>query len=389
MLPSQRHLFDIPSDVCYLNAASWGPLPLAAMEAGHAAMARKGRPWTVPADFAATQFERARRAAATLIHADPADVALIPSVSYGVATAGKLLSPRPGTRVLLLENDHVSPVLEWRTRAAGADWRIETVPQPSGGDWTTALLAAIDRQGARPVSLASISSVHWSDGCAIDLARVAATLRRHAAALLIDATHAAGVLPLDVQALDPDFVVFPTYKWVLGPYGRAFLYVARRHQTGTPLEQIGAARRAVNSEHAPYLRDLDYVDHARRFDMGERDFFVSLEMASISMEQVAAWGCEAIGERLRMLTDRLADGLRGNGVQIAEAKLRAPHILSLGFPGGMPEGLTERLAAAQVYAAVRLGRLRISPHVYNDEADVDRFIQVFASAVGTKHPIMA
>ncbi|HTW70084.1 MAG TPA: aminotransferase class V-fold PLP-dependent enzyme [Acetobacteraceae bacterium] len=381
MLPSQRHLFDIPRDVCYLNAASWSPLPLAAMEAGRAAMARKGRPWTVPADFAATQFERARRAAAALINADPADVALIPSVSYGVATAGKLFSPPPGTRVLLLQNDHVSPVLEWRTRATTADWQIETVPQPSDGDWTAALLTAIERQGARPVSLASISSVHWSDGCAIDLPHVAAALRRHGAALLIDATHAAGVMALDVHALDPDFVVFPTYKWVLGPYGRAFPYVARRHQAGEPLEQTGAARRAVTSEHATYLRDLAYVDNARRFDMGERDFFVSLEMASIGMEQVAAWGWSSISERLRLLTDRLADGLRGSTVQMPSEKLRAPHILSLGFPAGMPEDLSERLAAAQVYAAVRLGRLRISPHVYNDETDVDRFIQVFSNVI--------
>jgi selenocysteine lyase/cysteine desulfurase len=380
MLPSQRHLFDIPREVCYLNAASWGPLPLAAMAAGRAAMARKGRPWTVPTDFAAAQFERARRAAASLINADPADVALIPSVSYGVATVGKLFAPRPGTRVLMLQDDHVSPALEWRTRAGHADWQPDTVPQPRDGNWTEALLAAIDRPGAPPVGLASISSVHWSDGCAIDLARVAGALRRQDAALLIDATHAAGVMALDVHALDPDFVVFPTYKWVLGPYGRAFLYVAKRHQQGEPLEQTGAARRTVNSEQGPYLRDLAYVDNAHRFDMGERDFFVSLEMAAIGMEQVAAWGREAIAERLRALTDRLAKGLHGKAVQMPDAKLRAPHILSLGFPGGMPTGLSERMAAAQVYAAVRLGRLRISPHVYNDETDVDRFIQVFGDA---------
>jgi selenocysteine lyase/cysteine desulfurase len=231
-----------------------------------------------------------------------------------------------------------------------------------------------------PVGLASIASVHWSDGCAIDLERVGAALRRQGAALLIDATHAAGVMPLDVQALDPDFVVFPTYKWVLGPYGRAFLYVAKRWQDGVPLEQTGAARRRVDSERGPYLRDTAYVDGARRFDMGERDFFVSLEMAAIGMELVASWGCAAIVERLRMLTDRLADGLRNTGVQIPDARLRVPHLLSLGFPDGMPEGLVDGLAAAGVHAAQRLGRLRISPHVYNDEADVDRFIDTFRAA---------
>lgn len=378
MLPSQRHLFDMPREVCYLNAASWSPLPRASMAAGRAAMARKGQPWTLQADFAPAQFERARRAAAQLIGAEPEDVALISSVSYGVATAGKLFAPPPGTRVLTLENDHVSPVLEWRTRASHEDFAVETVRQPSDGDWTAALLEAIDRAGAPPVGLASISSVHWSDGCAIDLERVGAALRRHGAAWLIDATHAAGVMALDVRALDPDFVVFPTYKWALGPYGRAFLYVAKRRQGGVPLEQTGAGRRAVSSERAPYLRDLAYVDGARRFDMGERDFFVSLEMAAIGMELVAAWGADAIVERLRMLTDRLADGLRNRFVQVPDVRLRAPHILSLAFPDGMPEGLVERLAAAQVYAAPRLGRLRISPHVYNDEADVDRFVDTLS-----------
>ena len=181
-------------------------------------------------------------------------------------------------------------------------------------------------------------------------------------------------MQLDVQALDADFVVFPTYKWVLGPYGRAFLYVAKRWQSGVPLEQTGAGRQAISSETAPYLRNLAYVESARRFDMGERDFFVSLEMASIGMEMMSLWGAAAILERLRMLTNRLADGLRSTGVQMQDARLRAPHILSLAFPGGMPEGLVDRLAAAQVYAAPRLGRLRISPHVYNDEADIDRCV---------------
>jgi selenocysteine lyase/cysteine desulfurase len=382
MLPSQRALFDMPREVCYLNAASWGPLPRASMAAGRAAMARKGQPWTVEADFAPAQFERGRRAAAALINADPADVALTSSVSYGVATAGKLFAPPRGTRVLTLENDHVSPVLEWRTRAPKCGFTVEAVRQPSDGDWTAALLEAIDRPGAPPVGLASISSVHWSDGCAIDLEQIGAALRRHGAALLIDATHAAGVMALDVQVLDPDFVVFPTYKWVLGPYGRAFVYVAKRRQDGVPLEQTGAGRRAVSSETAPYMRDLAYVDGARRFDMGERDFFVSLEMAAIGMEMVAAWGTAAILERLRMLTDRLADGLRNSGVRVPDARVRAPHILSLAFPGGMPEGLVEQLAAARIYAAPRLGRLRISPHVYNDEADVDRLIVHLSHFVG-------
>ncbi len=381
MLPSQRHLFDIPREVCYLNAASWGPLPRATMEAGRAAVALKGQPWAVQPRRQTEQYERARRAAARLINADPDDVALIPSVSYGVATAGKLLQPPVGSRVLLLADDHSSPVLEWRTRAARQNFAVETVAAAENHNWTGALLQAIERSGAPPVALASISSVHWSDGCAVDLDCIAVALRRYGAALLVDATHGAGVMPIDVTTLDPDFLVFPTYKWVLGPYGRAFLYVAKRRQDGEPLEQTAAARRAVSAEHTVYMRDTAYVDGARRFDMAERDHFISLEMASIGMELVAAWGSSAIAERLRMLTDQLVNALRNTGVQVPDAQVRSPHVLSLGFRSGMPEGLVDRLAAAQVYAAPRLGRLRISPHVYNDDLDVDRFVESFVRAV--------
>ena len=342
--------------ICYLNAASYSPLPIRTLEAGRAAVGRKGTPWTLPATFASEQNERARAAAARLINADPSDIALTPSISYGVATAAKLLTIPRGTRVIVLESDHSSPVLEWHARAEAQGFTVETVRQPGDGDWTSAVLAAIERSGAAPVSLASISSVHWSDGGLIDVDRVGAALRRQGAAFLIDATQGVGVLAMDVKRLDPDFVLFPTYKWVLGPYGRAFLYVAKRHQNGIPLEQTSAGRRDVRAENAVYFTDLNYVPDARRFDMGERDYFISMEMASIGMEMMAEWGAAAVVQRLAMLTERIAEGVRGIGVSVPDVRLRAPHILSLAFKGGMPAGLVEGLASEGVYVAPRLGR---------------------------------
>ena len=376
MLASQRALFEIPRQSCYLNAASYSPLPIRTLEAGRAAVGRKGTPWKVPATFANEQYERARAAAGRLITAEPSDVALTPSISYGVATAAKLLTIPRGTRVIVLESDHSSPVLEWHARAEAQGFTVDTVGQPDDGDWTSAVLAAIERSGAAPVSLASISSVHWSDGGLVDVDKVSAALRRQGAMFLIDATQGVGVLAMDVTRLDPDFVLFPTYKWVLGPYGRAFLYVAKRHQGGIPLEQTSAARRDVRAENAVYFSDLNYVPGARRFDMGERDYFISMEMASIGMEMLAEWGASAVVQRLAMLTERIAEGVRGIGVSVPDARWRAPHILSLAFKGGIPAGLIEGLASEGVYVAPRLGRLRVSPHVYNDEADADRFVEV-------------
>ena len=374
MLAPQRGLFEMPRDICYLNSASYSPLPLRTQEAGRVAVGRKGTPWTLEASFANRQHERARLAAARLINADAADIALIPSISYGVATAAKLLTLPRGARVLVLENDHSSPVLEWQTRADAQGFAIETIRQPYDGDWTSAVLASIERPGAPPVALASISSVHWSDGGLIDVQKVGAALRRHGAVFLIDATHGVGVLAMDVKRLDPDFAIFPTYKWLLGPYGRAFIYIARRHQDGIPLEQTAFGRRDVHSENAVYFTDTRYVPDARRFDMGERDHFISMEMAAIGMEMMAEWGAAAIEQRLTMLTDRIAEGVRGTGVRVADRHLRAPHVLSLGFQDGLPAGLVEGLASEGIYVAARLRRMRVSPHVFNDELDADRFV---------------
>jgi len=378
MLPSQREQFDVPRDICYLNAASYSPLPRRTLEAGRAAVSRKGQPWLLPGSFANQQHERTRAAAARLINADADDVALISSVGYGVSTAAKLVTIPRASRVLVLENDHSSPVLEWQVRSEKQGFGVETVRQPDDGDWTAAVLAAIERAGAPPVALASISSVHWSDGGLIDVEQVGAALKQQGAMFLIDATHHVGVLALDVKRLDPDFVIFPTYKWVLGPYGRAFLYVAKRHQDGIPLEQTAPGRRNVNAENNVYFADVRYLPDARRFDMGERDHFISMEMAAIGMEMMAEWGSAAIVARLKMLTERIAEGLQNTGARVPDTKLRAPHILSLGFPKGMPAGLVEGLAGEGIYVAPRLGRMRISPHVYNDEADVDRLVAALA-----------
>jgi selenocysteine lyase/cysteine desulfurase len=378
MLASQRALFEMPRHICYLNSASYSPLPLRTQEAGRFAVGRKGTPWTLDASFANDQHERARAAAARLINADPADIALIPSISYGVATAAKVLAIARGARVIVLENDHSSPVLEWQTRADAQGFAIETIHQPDDGDWTSAVLAAIERSGAPPVGLASISSVHWSDGGLIDIEKVGAALRQREATLLVDATHSAGVLTMDVRRLDPDFVMFPTYKWLLGPYGRAFLYIAKRHQGGIPLEQTSFGRRDVRAWNEVYFADLRYVADARRFDMGERDHFISMEMSAIGMEMMADWGAAAVAQRLAMLTERIAEGVRGMGVSVPEPRIRAPHILSLGFKDGMPAGLVDGLASEGVYVAERLGRMRISPHVFNDEADADRFVAALA-----------
>ena len=383
MLDCLRDQFDVSREVCYLNAAAWSPLPLVSVEAGRIGAARKARPWEAAGGFDEQQIARARTAAAALINAGPEDIALISSVGYGVSTAAKVLDLPAGSRILLLDRDHTSPVLEWMARNEDGRYELDTVSPGEDRDWTAAVLEAIARPGAKPVTLASISCIHWSDGGLIDLDQVQSALKAQGGMLLVDATHAAGVLDIDVERLDPDFVIFPTYKWLLGPYGRAFLYAAPRHQQGVPLEQTSYGRKRVRAEDAEYFTDLDYAEGARRYDMGERDFWVSLDVASTSIELLLSWGIEPVRERLAMLTRTIEQGLSERQVPVSMLRedLRAPNVLSLGFPEGMPDGLAKRLAEQNVHAAARLGRLRISPHVYNDEADCERCVEALGAVL--------
>ncbi|MEO0671470.1 MAG: aminotransferase class V-fold PLP-dependent enzyme [Pseudomonadota bacterium] len=372
MIESQRSHFDLPDDVSFLSAASYSPLPKAVQDAGRDGVGRKAQPWLYGRPFRDQQNERARAAAARLLNAAPDDVALIPSVSYGFATAAKLLPIPQGATILVLEDDHASPVLEWQTRAAEGAFRVAQVSRPSDGDWTAAVLDAVADKRNRPLALASISSVHWADGAVLDLAQIASALRAAGAHLAVDATQAAGVIPLDVSEVDPDFVVFPTYKWLLGPYGRAFLYIAPRHQAGMPLEQTASGRRRITSDATIYLQDTDHVADARRFDMGQRDYFVTMEMASVGIEYVSHLGASEIAAYTKRLTDQAAEALPER--LIPKTASRAPHILSLQVEPDRAKDIETTLASDQIFVSARLGRLRLSPHVYNEPRDIERFV---------------
>ncbi len=363
VLSCQRELFEIPDHVTYLNAAAYVPLPKAVRLAGEGGVLTKSSPWTMGREQGNAAAERARGAAARLLGVAADDVAITGAVSYGVATAARNLHIPAGSRVLMIEGEFPSLALVWPELARVAGAVVEMVARPADSDWTAALLAAIERPGAAPVGLAALTPTHWSDGAVIDLPLVTAALHRQGARIVIDATQSTGVLDLDIAALRPDFLAFPTYKWVLGPYSLAFLYVAPEHQGGRPLEDHGAARSGAG-----------YVATARRFDRGERNDPIGLPMAATGLEQVLQWERPAIAARLRGLTDALADEVAGlNGISLVPRALRAPHVLGLRFAEAMPAGLVERLAARDVHVADRQGVLRVSPHVYNDERDVARF----------------
>ncbi len=369
MLPCQRALFDMPRDVAYFNAAAYAPLPISVRDAGARGAAAKATPWaTLDNRAAAAQAERVRAAAGAVIGAAARDIAVVGSVSHGLATAGRVLPIAAGHRVLRVAGEQSSNCLEWARLAERRGAVLDVVPAPGDGDWTRAVIERIELAGAPPVGIAALTPCHWTDGSLIDLERIAPVLRAHGARLVVDATQAAGAVPIDVAVLRPDFLAFPTYKWVLGSYNLAFLYAAPCWHEGEPLERNG-----FNCVTDDACLRITFAEGAGRYDMGERNNPVALPMAEAALALVAAWGVSAVHARLQALTDALAAVAMEHGIAVRPRALRSANILGLRLPGGMRADMLDRMAALRVHVSDRQGVMRVSPHVYNDDSDVARF----------------
>lgn len=384
MLPCQRALFDIPDDIAYLNAAYMGPLPKAAVAAGAVGVSVKARPWQIsPADFF-EPMDDLRALFARLIGAPDGDgVALIPSASYGLSLAAANLPVAPGQRILVLAEQFPSNVYPWRRLAAEAGAVLETLPRRADGDWTRALLDALEETPTRaPVAVVACPQVHWSDGGLIDLERVGAACRRVGAALVVDGTQSVGALPFDVATVAPDFLVVAGYKWLLGPYSLGYLYAAPHRRAGRPLED-GWITREGSRNFAALTEYTDALDSsARRYDVGERSNFALVPVARVGLSLLADWTPAAVAAYAGRLSARLVTETASLGCTALPEAVRAPHLLGLGLPEGVDgAALTKRLAEAQVSVSLRGPRLRLAPHIYNTDADVDRLLSVLAEVL--------
>jgi selenocysteine lyase/cysteine desulfurase len=378
-LANQRQLWDIPDDVAYLNCAYMSPLMKRVRDAGSAGLARKAHPWEiVPRDFFSGS-DSLRSAFAELVNARADDIALVPAASYGVSTAARNLPLARGQNVIVVEDQFPSNVYPWRERAHEVGARVRTVPRPVAGGWTRAVLDAIDGDTA----VVALPHCHWTDGGLFDLERISEVCHGNGTALSLDVTQSLGVLPLDVQGIQPDFLSCAAYKWLLGPYSIGFLYAADRWQReGTPIEHNWIHRK--NAE--DFARLVDYQDEfepgARRFDVGERSNFALVPAAEAGLRQILEWGVENICETIEAMTDTITRRLCPLGLMALPKNERAPHYLGLQLEAGLPPDLLPQLAQRKVFVSVRGSSIRITPHLYNTEADIDRLVEALQAVLG-------
>jgi selenocysteine lyase/cysteine desulfurase len=372
------HLFELPAGITYLNCSNMSPQLKSVTAAGLDAVRIKTTPWTLTGANWFSSAEELRTVAGEVLGTGADSVALIPAVSYGMAIAAANLEINAGDSIVLLAQDFPSNVFTWREAARKHDAHIVTVERDPETGWTESVLRAITNRTA----VVCMPPCHWTDGTIVDLLRVSERARQVGAALVVDASQALGAIPIDIGSIQPDFLVSVGYKWQLGPYGLSYLYASSRwQQEGVPIEQSWMPRRGSND----FARIVDYCDDfqpgARRYDMGQFTQFVLAPMAAAALQQILDWGVAYIEESISRLTDEIAQRALDAGYLIAPAEQRAKHMLGIRFRGGLPATLPAALAAANVHVSIRGDSVRVSPHLYNTSADIDRLFTAIASVI--------
>lgn len=386
-LSCQRALFSIPAKHCYLNSAYMGPLARPVQDAGAQALARRAVPFGITAADFFVPADRVRALCAQLINADAEQLAFVTTAAAGTAIVAKNVVPRAGQNVVMLGDMFPSNVYPWRNwRAQQVEMRMVAAPDapwtaPSAADtraarWNDAVLQAIDTNTV----LVAVEPAHWTDGTLFDLERIGARCRQVGAVFVIDATQTAGAMPLDVQRIRPDALVVHCYKSMLCNYGLGFMVLGERFTDASPLDESWLMR--AGSDNFASLVDYQdsYASGMRRFDTSLRANPTLIGMLEASCRLLLEWQPARIRDYLLTIERRPVERLRALGFEVADEAHRCANLFGIKLPAGLaPETCRQHLAQQQIHVSVRGTAVRVSPHVYNDEADLDRLVDALAA----------
>lgn len=361
-----REEFPVVADTVFFNHSAVSPLPRRACLAGQAVF--EDRCQRASRDYfrwlSAVADARAR--AARLIGTTPDRVAFTGNTSHGLSLVAAGIDWRPGDAVAVTWPDF--PTLRFACdNLARLGVRVVEIPKHDGRVDMDAAARLIP--GCR---LVVASTVDWTTGAALPAAALAALCRREGALCCLDAIQSLGALPMDVTALGVDFLAAGCHKWQLGPMGLGIFYIAPGADAA--IATVMAGWRSMRDEET-LGETFCLKDGAGRFEPGTQDIAaIAAYGASLALFEEA--GPAVVRDRVFAVTDALAEGLAGRGLPVVSP--RGPDersgILAFGHPD--VAALYAHLDAACVAVSLRAGRIRLSPHFYNDATDVARFFAV-------------
>ena len=377
----QRHLFSLEPDVTYLNMAYMSPLLKAVESAGIKGLQGKKRPYGIaPTDFFQPVQQLKETFAQFIQTTEPERVAIIPSVSYGLAAVARNLPLRAGGEILVVEEQFPSNFYAWQRLAHDAKVRIRTVSAPSQAPLTQRGIAwneAILQQITKDTLLVALPQVHWSEGLLFDLRAIRKKTREVGAWLAIDATQSLGAYPFSVAEIQPDALVAGAYKWLLGPYSFGLAYYGPALDGGIPVEENWMHRK--NSENFRGLTHYEdsYKGKANRYCVGETSNFIAVPMMQAALDQLTTWGTDAIQAYCAGITKETFATLQEKGFGILPATQRGEHLFGIKLlPGMHLEKLAEQLKQQKIFVSFRGEYIRVAPHCYNTAEDLAKLAEV-------------
>ncbi len=378
----QKHLFNLPEDSIYLNAAYMTPNLKAVAEAGMNEIERLND----PTRFSVIDFfdpaDEVRRLFSSLVDCpDPARICIVPSVSYGMANCARNIPCQPGDEILIASEQFPSHYYPWEELAKTSGASIRVVQRygrkNSPSTWTQHILDQIGQQ----TKIVALPVVHWSYGTVFDLMAIRDAISAHEGWLIIDGTQSVGALPFSVSQVRPDALICGGYKWLLGPYGIGVAYYGPRFDGGTPIEQSWMNRE--NSHDFPRLVDYNpnYRPKARRYEVGESASFIYLKMMVAALQQIKEWTPVAIQAYCREISKDFFVNLAEAGYVVEKPESRCHHLFGVRLEDDKKmDGLRMALKASGISVSIRGHAIRISPHVYNTSDDLDQLAEVLKNA---------
>jgi selenocysteine lyase/cysteine desulfurase len=365
-------------DTAYLNTAGQGPLPRVSIRAAQAALEWKKYPYKMPDDIYLALPGRVRTLLAEIIGAQPGEIALTTGASSGMAAVANGFEWRPDDEVLIARGEFPAHFATWLPMQEAGKLRVRVVTRR--GRFLTAddLISAITPR----TRLVSTSLVRFDDAALCDAPRLAAAVHAAGGMLLLDAAQCAGAMPMRVAELGADFLVASGYKWLLSPYGTGFFWASAKSLAGMrPSPSYWMAVENAGDFHK-LSGEIRLTKEARRWDAPETASFFNLAAMQASLEFLLRAGVRTVWDHVRSLTAQIVERLPLDRCVLAspaDANARGPYVCVAARKNEQTPQLYEKLRAAGVIVSLREGALRIAPHLYNTDQDVDRLIKILTA----------
>ncbi|HEX8764351.1 MAG TPA: aminotransferase class V-fold PLP-dependent enzyme [Candidatus Acidoferrum sp.] len=365
-------------DATYLNLAGQSPLPRVSIRAVQAALEAKKFPHH---KTDATYFEvpnRIRENIAKLIGGRPEEIALTSGASAGAAAVAYALEWQPGDEVILAKGEFPLQYTTWKPMEEREGIKVKIVTPQGRFMGAEDLIAAMTPR----TRIVSVSLVRYDDGSLLDAPRVAEACHKQGALLLLDVSQCCGALPMDVHKLDADFLICAGYKWLLSPFGTGFFWIKSEHLGRVrPGPFYWMAVKGADNFSALNFDDPKPAPSAKRWDAPEWASYFNFNLAAMdtSLGLVSRMGAHSVSAHNRRLIDFMFERLpkdRCIAASPLDASERGPYGCFSARTREKTTELYQRLRKENVIVSLREGNIRVSPHLYNTERDIDRLISV-------------